>query len=241
MVVALNYSTFFQSVEYLGVSVSVAVFYVYPALTALAAWLLLREPFQFKIILALVLTVAGCVLVSGALQTKVSLSSMGIALGLVSASSYAAYITIVRKTVRTHPPERVLTFSLLFSLPWLFVATKLVHTPFFPKPTLLPWIYIFALALVPTVLGYYSWLLLLCCRSLPRQRNTSFNIGYTGTCACSIVGACCAWRTFNISSSHRGCAHHWWSTTYPMETTTTKTHSVTLSPLYTQILPLVFA
>jgi len=152
-IVAINYSTFYQSVLQLGVSVSIAVFYVFPAMTAVAAWAFLSEHVGPRTAFALTIAVAGCALVSGLLETEVQISALGVAFALISAASYAAYAVLVRRAVRERPPTWVLFYSLLFALPGLCVATLLVGEPLLP-PFGEGWLYVGAVAVVPTLAGY---------------------------------------------------------------------------------------
>ena len=124
-VVALNYSTYYQSVLHLGVAVSIAVFYIFPALTAVAAWLVLGERVGARTIAALAIAVAGCALVSGLLETGVSLSALGILFALLSAASYAGYAVLIRRAVRERSPIWLLFYSLVFAVPGLAIATIL--------------------------------------------------------------------------------------------------------------------
>ncbi|MBN1857896.1 EamA family transporter [Candidatus Bipolaricaulota bacterium] len=152
-IVALNYSTYYQSVLHLGVAVSIAVFYVFPALTAIAAWLMLGERIGAKIAVALVIAVFGCALVSGLLSTGVHVSALGIVFALVSATSYAGYAVLIRRAVRRRTPAWLLFYSLLFALPGLAVATLLAGEPLLPQPGE-GWLYVGVLAIVPTLAGY---------------------------------------------------------------------------------------
>ncbi len=152
-VVALNYSTYYQSVLHLGVAVSIAVFYIFPALTAVAAWLVLGERVGARTIAALAIAVAGCALVSGLLETGVSLSALGILFALLSAASYAGYAVLIRRAVRERSPIWLLFYSLVFAVPGLAIATILAGEPLFPSLGR-GWVYVAVLAIVPTLAGY---------------------------------------------------------------------------------------
>ncbi len=152
-VVAINYSTYYQSVLHLGVAVSIAVFYVFPAMTAVAAWVFLGERVGKKTVVALIVAVSGCVLVSGLLGVNVQISAIGVMFALVSAASYAGYAVLVRRVVRERPPSWLLFYSLVFALPGLAIATAVVGEPLLP-PLGGGWLYVVILAVIPTLAGY---------------------------------------------------------------------------------------
>jgi len=152
-VVAINYSTYYQSVLHLGVAVSIAVFYVFPAMTAVAAWLFLGERVGKKTVVALMVAVGGCVFVSGLVGVDVQISAIGVLFALVSAASYAGYAVLVRRVVQEHTPSWVLFYSLVFALPGLAIATAVVGEPLLPRLGE-GWLYVVILAVIPTLAGY---------------------------------------------------------------------------------------
>jgi len=155
-VVALNYSTFFHGVALLGVSVAIALFYAYPALTAAAARWLLGERLTATKTAALAASLAGCVLVSGAVEGTMGLASAaGTALVLLSAASYAAYTVGMKRAVAVLPPAAAHVGALCTAVPWLALAAWLVDRGPAPPRELAAWGLVAALAIVPTLVGYY--------------------------------------------------------------------------------------
>lgn len=152
-VVALNYSTYYQSVLHLGVAVSITVFYIFPALTAVAAWAFLGERVGAKTGFALAVAVGGCALVSGVVGAQTEISSVGVMFALVSAASYAGYAVWVRRVVQERLPSWLLFYSLVFALPGLGVASAVAGEPLLPSLGE-GWLYVGVLAVVPTLAGY---------------------------------------------------------------------------------------
>ena len=150
---AVNFVAFFQAVARLEVGVAVSLFYVYPVLATVLAWAALREPFSLRRGLALASAAAGALLVSGLGQGTGSLSLAGIAWCLLAATSYAAYVLLMKVSVRGHPPARVLACSLAFTGLLLLVQPLGSRSLFTPHP-IRAWGVIALLALGPTLLGY---------------------------------------------------------------------------------------
>jgi len=150
---AVNFVAFFQAVARLEVGVAVSLFYVYPVLATVLAWAALREPFSLRRGLALASAAAGALLVSGLGQGTGSLSLAGIAWCLLAATSYAAYVLLMKVSVRGHPPARVLACSLAFTGLLLLVQPLGSRSLFTPHP-IRAWGVIALLALGPTFLGY---------------------------------------------------------------------------------------
>ena len=150
---AVNFVAFFQAVARLEVGVAVSLFYVYPVLATVLAWAALREPFSLQRGLALASAAAGALLVSGLGQGTGSLSLAGIAWCLLAATSYAAYVLLMKVSVRGHPPARVLACSLAFTGLLLLVQPLGSRSLLTPHP-IRAWGVIALLALGPTLLGY---------------------------------------------------------------------------------------
>jgi len=155
LAVAVNYSTYFQAVAELGATVSIAVFYVYPALAVVVAWVLLKERFSLAKLLATGLAVVGCAAVSGVGGQEATVSTVGVVWALVSAGSYVVYLFAAKRAVRVMNPLVFLVGTLVAAVPWLLLAARLAGETLAPPPQGLAWIFIALLALVPTLLGYW--------------------------------------------------------------------------------------
>jgi drug/metabolite transporter (DMT)-like permease len=148
----------------LDYAVATVLLYSSPAFVVLAAWLLLREKLTWVKVLAVALTLAGCVLVSGVENLKAAqFTAAGLILGLVTAMAYGSFSLLGRKVAGRYSPWTVLTygfgFGVLALLPFQFGGAA---------PRILPvstWPWFAGLILVSTLVPFSTYLLAL--RRLP--------------------------------------------------------------------------
>ena len=105
-----------------------------PAVVAIAAWLIWREPLTSRKILAIVLTFAGTVLVCGvSVLGQANLTASGLLVGLFLPIFYAAWNLFVKQARITYNPFTTLTYG------FGFAALVLLPIQFFtPQPRGLP-------------------------------------------------------------------------------------------------------
>lgn len=105
------------SVKYNGAAVSTVLAYSSPAFTVLLAWPLLKEKLSFSKIIAVVLSLTGCVLVAEAYSpTQWQLNPIGIVLGLAAGLAFAAYNLAGRWSANRFPNAwTVTTYGFLFA------------------------------------------------------------------------------------------------------------------------------
>jgi DME family drug/metabolite transporter len=145
-----------------GAAVATVLIYSSPIFTALAGWLLWREPLGPPKIAAAVLSLAGCVFVSGAYDAaRWSLNPLGIALGLGSGLGFAAYGLLGKAAHRRGIPSwTTLLYTFAFaSVFLLFVQRPLAVRALTPpggdlRAAVLGWGLLLALALGPSLGGY---------------------------------------------------------------------------------------
>jgi drug/metabolite transporter (DMT)-like permease len=109
------------TVQMNGVAVATVIQEAAPAIVAIAAWAAFREPLTRGKILAIIITFAGCVLVSrlDALgQAKVT--PLGILVGLGSAATYGAFSIFGKPVAGKYPPYTVLMYTFGFAALMLF-------------------------------------------------------------------------------------------------------------------------
>ena len=101
-----------------------------PAIVAIAAWLIWREPLTLRKILAIVLTFVGTVLVSGVgVLGKADLTLFGFLVGLGTPVTYASWNLFVKKIRDGYNPFTTLTYG------FGFAALVLLPIQFFtPQP-----------------------------------------------------------------------------------------------------------
>jgi drug/metabolite transporter (DMT)-like permease len=100
-----------------------------PAIVAVAAWLVWREPVTGRKVLAIFLTFVGTVFVSGlTVRATANLSPTGLLMGLALPVIYAGWNMVVKQVRRGHNPFTTLTygfgFSTLILLPFQFFARQ---------------------------------------------------------------------------------------------------------------------
>lgn len=156
LVYALQVLLFTLALERIGASLAIMIFYSYPALIVLGSRLLGREALTRRRGVAVALVVAGVVALAGG-DGGARLDALGLCLALGSAVACAVVTLGTASFVERLPPVQfaaALTSgtALAFVVPVVVTGTAL-HVPGGA------WPYVFALALIPSVLG--TWLMAL--------------------------------------------------------------------------------
>jgi len=136
-----------------GASVATVQQAAMPAIVAVVAWLAWREPLTRSKILAILLTMAGTVLVSGIdLAGQPGLGPVGLLLGLGIPVTYAAWNLLGKKVREHYSPFTVLTYAFGFG------ALVLLPLQFFtPQPSRVPisaWPWFAGLIGLATITGF---------------------------------------------------------------------------------------
>jgi len=127
-----------------------------PAIVAIAAWLIWREPLTWNKILAIVLTFAGTVLVSGLdVLGQVDLSLSGLLIGLGIPITYASWNLFGKKVRERYNPLTTLTYAFGFG------ALVLLPFQFFtPQPWPIPastWLWFAGLIALATITAFFLY------------------------------------------------------------------------------------
>lgn len=124
-----------------------------PAIVAIAAWLLWREPLTWYKIVAIVLTFAGTVLVSGVDRLgQAELTRAGVLVGLGIPVTYAAWNLFGKKIRETYSPFTLLTCAFGFA-----ALTLLPFQWFTPQSWPIPasaWLWFAGLIGISTITGF---------------------------------------------------------------------------------------
>jgi len=117
-----------------GASVATVQQAAMPAIVAVAAWIIWREPLTVRKILAIVLTFVGTVLVSGvSVLGKADLTLFGFLVGVSTPITYASWNLFIKKVRRSYNPFTTLTYGFGFG------ALVLLPVQFFtPQPQGMP-------------------------------------------------------------------------------------------------------
>ncbi len=150
-----------------GAAVATVLVYSSGGFTVLLGWLILKEPLGWKKVLAVVLSLLGCILVSGATDpAQWQANALGIVTGILSGLLYAVYSLMGRKASQKDlNPWTTLFFTFGFAA--LFLLTiNLLPIKFIPATAEYPgeifflgtqwygWILLLLLAGGPTLLGF---------------------------------------------------------------------------------------
>jgi len=147
------------TMERAPIAVAIALFYTAPPLSALLAWVFLREPISRLALVSLTVTCAGVVLVSGVLDlgSGVTISAAGIAFGLAAALCSAVFAVGGRHLVRTVPASTITLYSSGLGALGLLVVDALSSRSVAEAPHL-TWdsaLLLLGSALLPVILARY--------------------------------------------------------------------------------------
>jgi drug/metabolite transporter (DMT)-like permease len=145
------------SILHIGYAAATILLYSSPAFVTLVAWLFWREPLTRFKVLAIVLTLCGCVLVAGKEELAgVELTAGGLILGLSAALAYGGFSLFGRQVARRYSPWTVLAYGFGFG------ALVLLPFQFFtPSPWPVPtssWIWFAALVILATIVPFAAYL-----------------------------------------------------------------------------------
>jgi drug/metabolite transporter (DMT)-like permease len=167
LVLSLFNSLWTISVALNGAAISTVLVYCSAGFTALLGWWLLKERLDWSKLVAVALSLAGCVLVSGALDAAAwSANLLGIFTGVVSGLGYAIYTLMGRSaSQRGLNPWTITFYAFVFATVFL-LAFNLFSGGVLPGTTATPaglfwlgnalpgWGILFLLAAGPTVAGF---------------------------------------------------------------------------------------
>jgi len=155
------------SVALNGAAIATVLVYSSAGFTTLLGWWLLKEHLGWIKIVAVVMTMSGCLLVSGAINLSDWNSNLaGILTGFLSGLSYAGYSLMGKSaSQRELNPWSTLIYTFAFAafvflavnlLPFLKLPGTAVHATdlFWLGKDLTGWGFLFLLAAIPTVAGF---------------------------------------------------------------------------------------
>jgi len=166
-VLAIFNSLWTLSVSINGAAIATVMAYCSAGFTALLGWWFLKESLDWAKILAILLSLGGCILVSGALDPQAwHLNLLGIFTGIVSGLAYATYTLMGRSAAeRGLNPWTTLFYTFAFATIFL-LAFNLLPVEHLPGKAAHPgdflwlgnalsgWLILFLLAAGPTMTGF---------------------------------------------------------------------------------------
>lgn len=108
-IIFFNYC-YFSAITLTSMSVAAVLLYTAPAIVMVLSYFLFRESFTVKKVIALVLTFAGCVLVTGVIGETAPVSAAGILTGLGAGLGYALYSIFSRCALERGYHSLTITF-----------------------------------------------------------------------------------------------------------------------------------
>jgi drug/metabolite transporter (DMT)-like permease len=164
LILAVFNSIWTLSVKANGAAVATVIAYSSAGFTAILAFFVFKEKLGLPKIIAVVLSLTGCVLVSGAYRLEMwQLNPAGVIVGLLSGLLFAGYSLMGKEAARLKiNPWTTMVYSftfaalflLLFNLfPWI-PGTAGSITMLVPALPVDGWIILIVLALVPTIFGF---------------------------------------------------------------------------------------
>ena len=155
------------SVTLTGAAVATVLVYSSAGFTAILGWLFLKESLGIKKVMAVLLCMGGCVLVSGATNAVTwQTGPVGIITGLLSGLLYSLYSLMGRRgALKALNPWTILFYSFLFATVFLLIP-NLVPVEFIPGTADRPadlfmlrnawrgWLLLLTLAAGPTLIGF---------------------------------------------------------------------------------------
>jgi drug/metabolite transporter (DMT)-like permease len=164
LTLALFNSIWIISIRENGVAIATVFGYTSAGFTAIIAYLIFKEKLGFIKIIAVVLSLGGCVLVSNAYNIDMlRLNPLGVTTGLVSGILFSLYTLFGKETAKREINMWTsLLYSFAFSVPFMFVFPFLpifseAITSIFqllPVLSLAGWGILVFLSFIPTLLGY---------------------------------------------------------------------------------------
>jgi DME family drug/metabolite transporter len=145
------------TIVHINYAIATILLYSSPAFVTLMAWLFWREPLTRFKILAILLTLSGCVLVAGREQLSgIEMTAGGLILGLIAALAYGSFSLFGRQVAARYSPWTVLTYGFGFGalalLPFQFGGTLPLPVP------AATWAWFAGLVLLATIAPFGAYL-----------------------------------------------------------------------------------
>jgi DME family drug/metabolite transporter len=164
LILAIFNSIWSLSVKANGAAVATVIAYSSAGFTAILAYWLFKEKLGLHKILAVILSLSGCVLVSGAYRLDMwKLDPIGVTVGLLSGLFFAAYSLMGKEAARRNlNPWTSLVYSFAFGTLFMMIFNLIPILPgsagslsaLIPDLPMDGWIILIVLAFVPTIFGF---------------------------------------------------------------------------------------
>jgi drug/metabolite transporter (DMT)-like permease len=151
---ALVQGSYFYTISKIQVAAAILLEYLAPILVAVFSMCFWKERLTLVKLIALLFALSGCYLVVGGYNLQLlQMNRLGIAGGLISAISFAAYTLIGERGMHRYPPWTILFYALAFAaLTW-----HIIYPPFHyltVRFSAVQWIGLLYITVVGTVLPF---------------------------------------------------------------------------------------
>jgi len=145
------------AIDLVGVAVAAVLLYTAPAWVGLIAWRWLGEAMHRRLLIALALTLIGCVLVTGLYDVgHLRLNGLGVLAGLGAGLGYGLWSVFNKVAVARYSAWTVQTYALLIGAGcFLLLAPRGQLAAAIALPQAWPWL--LAMALIPTLGGALTY------------------------------------------------------------------------------------
>ena len=145
---------YFTVIKEASLSVAAILLYTAPAFVTVISRFVFKEWLTFRKIAALIATILGCALVVGFLPSmQVSVSTLGIVVGLGSGLGYALYSIFGKLASSKYSSLTITTYTFIIAGTFMLPVSRIWEaTDLFAQAEV--WIYALGLGLIPTVLAY---------------------------------------------------------------------------------------
>lgn len=140
----------YLSFLYLAAGVASTILFVYPVMTAAIMALFFHERTSFKTIAAIILSLAGVVLLYWKGKAD-HLSPLGVVLVLISALSYAVYIIVMNRSQLKMSSFKINFYVLFYCALGMVIYSIATATPLTLPASPTSWFYVGWLAIVPAI------------------------------------------------------------------------------------------
>lgn len=155
--VALFNTCYFYAIIHGEASVAVILLYTSPIFILLLSALLFKEKITAKKLIALVLTLLGCVLVSGILGQSVTIAPLVILIGIGSGLFYALYSIFGKLALKKYDSITVTAYTFFFGLIGSFPLGNPINTFQIMTSSVKSLLLCIGIGIVSTILPYFLY------------------------------------------------------------------------------------
>ncbi len=152
--IALNYASFFLALKFTNLTTTIILLYTFPAFVVLGEFLFFGKPLNGVTITSVLLSLAGCVLITGAYDLSLLIvNAWGAVFGLTASLTKAVYTLLGKKLLGRYDAWTTTFYAMGFGAVFLLIYSSVSGVLEISLP-IGAWGYIMAIAWIPTLIGY---------------------------------------------------------------------------------------